>query len=165
MSACGAEVLHDTDLQVLELLGEPGGWQLSQLAAKAKMPILTFEYRIWRLQNEGILKGWVYAIDSAAFNMLDYRLLVTMKQIDEATRQAVFQFCTKHLNASTMGRCVGSWDYEIGIEVESHEKVIEIVQSIYQSFGTTVRSIKPVPIFHCVKSSMFPFRAGPPISR
>ncbi len=153
------KLLDAVDVQILHGLGTEGGGQLSQLAAKLNLPTSTFEYRLKRLQKEGIVKGWVYSIDPRLIGMLDYRLLVTMKQVDQATRQAFFSFCAKHPNISTLVRCIGSWDYEVGIEVESQERVTELVQSIYEAFGATVRSVKSIPIFECFKTSMYPFRA------
>lgn len=155
----GVKSIDTTDFQILRSLGEEGEWQIAPLAAKLKLPVSTLEYRVRRLEKEGIVKGWVYSIDASSFGMLDYRLLVTMKQIDEATRQSFFTFCARHPNFYTLVRCIGSWDYEIGVEVESQERVIDIVQNIYEAFSNTVRSVKSIPTFQCLKTSMFPFRA------
>ena len=150
--------LDAIDVQILHALGEADAPQLSQIAANLKLPTSTFEYRLRRLQKEGIVKGWVYSLDVALIGMLDYRLLVTMTQVDRTTREAFYAFCSKHPQIYTLTRCIGSWDYEVGIEVEAQEQVTEIVQNIYEAFNGTVRSVKTIPVFDCLKTSMFPFQ-------
>lgn len=156
-SRSSSRALDPIDFQILQLVGQEGGWQLSGIASKLKVPISTVEYRIRKLQKDGVIKGWVYSVEAGAIGMFSYRLHVEMRQVDPATARALYSFCAKHLDVFSLTRCIGSWDYEIAIEVETQEQVTEIVQSLYESLSATVRSIRAIPIFSCLKSSMFPF--------
>ncbi len=152
-----AKKVDETDVKILRVIGEEGDWQIATLAKKLQLPPSTVEYRLRRLQKDEIVKAWVYAVDAGAFGMLDYRLIVTMKYIDENTRNAFFSFCSKHPNIYSFMRCIGSWDFEIGMEVENRQQVVDIVQSLHESFSSAVRSIRSIPIFDCLKMSMFPY--------
>ena len=43
-------------------------------------------------------------------------------------------------------RCVGPWDYEIGVELESAQDVSELANRLYQKFREEILSVQPIPI-------------------
>ena len=89
-------------------------------------------------------------------NIQEYRLLIYAKGIEPERTSELFEFAKKHKNIVVFAECLGNWEYELSVEVESPQQVLLLTQEIYEKFGNSINSIKSVPILERLKFSLFP---------
>ena len=145
------------DAKILHTLARDGILPSTQIARKLRTPNSTVEYRLKRLERENIISGWVYFISAAALELSEHRLFVCTKRHDPGTTQKLVNWAHQHPAIYKLLRCVGAWDFEIGIEVEHPRLLTKAVQEFYEQFGASLQSVRVLPVYESLKSSMFPF--------
>ncbi|WP_338598732.1 Lrp/AsnC family transcriptional regulator [Sulfolobus tengchongensis] len=73
-----SEIIDNVDLRILKLLQKNAKYSLNDMAKELKIPKSTLAYRIKRLENLGIIKGYYTQIDPTALN-LDYVVISLIK--------------------------------------------------------------------------------------
>lgn len=147
----------ETDKEVLSLLAQDNGSSMSQLAKAANIPVSTFERRKRRLEEKDVIVGYFARIDAAQLGMHKYKLLISAKGINPQLRQDLCEFARTARYIGLFSECIGSWDYECFIEVPSPRGVSEVVEQLYDTFGSALSSIKVLTIFGYSKYRMYPF--------
>ncbi len=154
----GATIEFDEkDREVLSLLAQENGSSMSKLAKLADVPLSTFERRKRRLEDKKVILGYFARIDSTQLGMHKYKLLITAKGINPKLRQSLCEYARTARYIGLFSECVGSWDYECFIEVPSPRGVSEVVEQLYDTFGSALSSIKVLTIFGYTKYRMYPF--------
>jgi DNA-binding Lrp family transcriptional regulator len=143
--------IDEIDEKVLSGLTSLGGESHRQIAMALKMPLSTFELRVRKLTEKGVLAGHILAVDPTTFGMQGYKLLVYGKGLNASLAKGLSKFCEQHRSITYLIECIGSWDYEIGVEAEHPQEVTEVVQEIYEQFGALVNNVKLLNKFSDVK--------------
>ena len=52
---------------------------------------------------------------------------------------------------------IGSWDYEIAVDVEGSKQAVSIMQELRDVFSTYIQSVKVLPSFGYPKVQEYPF--------
>lgn len=127
-----------------------------QLSQQMKIPLSTLELRIKKLEEKGVICGYMYAPDPTKMGMQAYKLLVYAKGIDRELSREIKRFAEAHPDIVYVIECLGNWDYEIGVEAARTEEVSDIIQEIYERFGNSVNSVKLLSKFRDLKIRWYP---------
>lgn len=127
-----------------------------ELAQKLGTPLSTLELRISKLEAAGVLAGYYYGVDATKFGMLPYKLIVYAKGVAPELTQKLIEFARSSIWTVHLIECLGSWDYELNVEVKRPEDVVGITQSLYDFCGSRISSIKTLPVFKHLKFSTYP---------
>jgi DNA-binding Lrp family transcriptional regulator len=127
-----------------------------ELAMKVKIPLSTLELRIKKLEQRGVIPGYYYAVDSAKFGILGFKLLVYARGINPDLTAQLLRFCAAHHAVIYLIECFGNWDYEIGVEVKRPEDVIEVTQELYEQCGVSINSVRVLSKFRDLKNINYP---------
>ena len=144
------------DSKILSGLSTFGGLSHRQLALKLQMPLSTLELRLRKLKEKEVIAGNIFLVDSAAFDRESYKLLVYTKGLDPLITSQLQKFCSQHQEITYLIDCLGSWGYEIGVEVLKGERVTEVIQDLYEAFGGLIHTIKVLTKFRYPKARWFP---------
>lgn len=147
--------IDDLDRKVLTGLASHGQESHRQIALKLRMPLSTFELRVKKLKESGVLVGHILAVNCASYGMQGYKLLVYAKGMNLDLARGLSKFCDRHRSVVYLIECIGSWDFEIGVEVNHPQEVTEIVQELYEEFGAMVNTIKLLNRFSDLKFRWF----------
>lgn len=134
--------IDETDDRILRALASSGGASFRQIAQKLGMPTSTVDVRLRRLQEAKVIEGYMYAVNPGAIGMQAFKLLVYAKGINHELSAAMVKYSEQHRNVVYFIECLGTWDYEIGVEVERAEDITAIIQDIYERFGSSIISVK-----------------------
>jgi DNA-binding Lrp family transcriptional regulator len=107
----------------------------------------TVDRQIQRLQQLNIIYGYSWLVNYGASNLTKYKLLVTSKDYSASFRDDLLHFCASTAGTTHLAECVGSWDYEISIEVNSLKGISDYTAQVYQKFGSRISNIESVPVF------------------
>lgn len=143
------------DSKILSGLTTYGQLSHRQIALKLQIPLSTFELRLQKLRDHKIIAGDIYSVDAGKFNMESFKLLVYTKGLDAELSSHMHQFCARHKNITTLIDCLGSWGYEVNVEVSRPEEVTRIIQELYQYFGASIHTIKTLTKFRYPKVRFF----------
>lgn len=149
-------VLDDLDRAILSALTSHGGLSHRQIALMIQAPLSTMELRICKLKNQGVIAAEIYHVNAAAFDMESFKLLVYTKGLDSALTERIAKYCSVQPNVTTLIDCLGSWGYEINVEVKRPEELSRIVQQLYEYFGSSIHTIKTLTKFSYPKVRFFP---------
>ena len=151
-----AVMLDALDRKMLQALSESDDMSLRKVAQKVGVAHSTFQLRLKKLSEIGAIVGSMLVVDSAAFDAQGFKLLLYARGLSYELDQALQKFCAQHKNVIYLIECLGSWDFEIGVEVMHAEEVSEIIQQLYDSFGEQLRAIKVLSKFRDLKVKWFP---------
>jgi DNA-binding Lrp family transcriptional regulator len=154
--------IDQKDHLILSSLESYSDWSLRELSLHIKMPLTTLQQRIASLKKRGILEGSIYQVDATKFGMQTFRFLIETKSIDRKTKQALYDFALNHPFICYYIECLGSWDYELGVEVPLGSNAIDTQQEIYKKFGSELISVTILPLFGHLKLKNYPFKNFPP---
>jgi predicted phage-related endonuclease len=93
------------------------------------------------------LKSPLSSIDSNVKRML-HDLEQKEKEIQTHLR--------KNINVVATIKMIGSWDFEIELEVRTKEEMLEITRNFRDSFKDLIKEFEVIPLFHEYKYNFFP---------
>jgi DNA-binding Lrp family transcriptional regulator len=145
------EELDDSDKQILGAMANSDYTTLTQLSTELKIPLATLERRKQKLEQRGVIRGYFHWIEAGALGMLPYVLLIYMKGISPDFKRKLLEFSRREPQVVYFIECMGNWDFEIGIEVDSMKEVTNITQKLYDHFPEDMRTLKVIPILNYYK--------------
>src|SRR5690606_27078842 len=99
------------------------------------IPASTIDLRMRRLSERGVISGHLLAVDCTTYGFQPFKLLIFAKGVNPDLSAGLQKFCERHPNVTYLIECLGTWDYEVGIEVANTEEVTGIMQEIFEEFG------------------------------
>jgi len=128
-----------------------------KLAQQTSLPLSTLEYRIKKLERAGVIVGYYYLINPAQIGIQSFLLLVGLKGVSAHFKQVFYKFCSEHPNIVVFIHNLGSWDFELVVEVEDSRFITTITQDLYDNFGSYLQFVKVLPYFGISKIVEYPF--------
>jgi DNA-binding Lrp family transcriptional regulator len=150
--------LDDKDLAILAALEHSRFESFREIGRALGMPATTLQHRLSRLEQSGVIAGYVYRVDPAAIDMQHFRLLLYVRGVSAKLRERLYSYSAAHPHVTYYIECLGSWDYELGVEVEKAEQMTAVAEQIYQNFGAELAALKILPLFQHYKIENFPFK-------
>ena len=129
-------------------------WQ--SIARTLRLPHSTLTDRITRLRRQGVIVGFLYALSFLKYETTMFRLLIDFKGVNHTVRATLARYCTQHPYITSYTETIGSWDFEIGVELEQPDQVREIAEGIYELFGRDLHTIKVLSRFENLKWQPYP---------
>ncbi len=121
----------------------------------------TVRNRIAGLRERGVLPGMATGIDSTKLGMHPYRLLLFFSKVGAGLRDELFIFAAQNPNIFAVMECLGSWDFELKVEVDSPGSLTSLLDAVYERFGSIVRTIKVLSVLGTAKLAFYPLRDPP----
>jgi DNA-binding Lrp family transcriptional regulator len=154
--------LDEVDHKILCLLTRGGYDSWRHMARMLAMPQTTLDYRLKKLQQSGVVVGHYYEVPPSKIGMQSFILLVCVKGISREFKDAFYKFCEAHINVVVLIHSIGSWDFEVVVDVEEAQRITVVTQEIYDRFGASLNWIKILPSFGYPKVLEYPFQKYAP---
>lgn len=146
-----------TDHKILSVMSQNSYSSYRDLARQCGIPPSTVERRIRALKEADVLGGEIYRYNLSRFGAHTYRILLYARGVNQKLSKDLFLFAKKHSRVIHFIECLGSWDYELGVEVDHPLDVTEIVQQVSALFGPYLNGVKLLQIFRHLKFTSYPF--------
>lgn len=130
------------------------------LARQLGMAFSTLETRLERLSRSGVLPATVYLVNSPILGIQPYKILVHVKGLRAKVADTLHSFCLSAPQVTTIISNLGSWDYEVGIEVEENAMAVQFLDQLHKILGASLGHAELVTHFRDLKLSTFPFSSG-----
>ena len=148
--------IDSLDDMILQELALCGGSSHRRIAQQLQIPLSTLELRVKKLKEKGVITRTYYAVDSTKFGMEPFKLIVYAKAVNPSLSRRLYNFCEAHRNVINIYECFGSWDFEIGVEVQTAQDVVNVTQEVYETVGDDVNTIKVLSKFRDLKAICYP---------
>lgn len=152
----------ELDRQILAVMAAQGLTSGRAIARSLGRPHATVEHRLRRLEKEGVVAGYWHLMDISQLGYQTLKLLVYAKGHQYLMSQKLLEFARLHPNISYFIECLGSWDFELGLDVENASQVADVTRALYDSFGVMINTVKVVPMFRVLKWTQFSELLGKP---
>lgn len=156
--------LDDLDFLAVELLQANPLSAYNVLSELAGVPENTLRTRILRLQKLGVIVGSHYFLKLQELALGSTRMLIQFQFPTPQDDEQMRAFCRDTPCITSLGRYVGSYDYELTLEGELRDfrKVKDQVAAI---FGTKLRDITTIPLDSTLKCTFNDVRRAVRCSR
>lgn len=149
--------IDKVDHRILSLLSNHPTLSHGEMARKLEIPSSTFQYRIQRLEKEGVVRGYRYFPDASMFGLQSFIHCVYLRGVSRKLQTLLIDFC-EHTPCITYHlECAGSWDFEFGTSVYTAHEVISVINELQQKFEGAIAKVNTIPLFMSHKVSKYPF--------
>ncbi|MBL7051288.1 Lrp/AsnC family transcriptional regulator [Candidatus Woesearchaeota archaeon] len=123
-----------TDKIILSMLEDDSRTQEKEMAKACKLSKDTIRYRIKRLENKGIIKGYSALVDYTKMNNHLVKLYLSINS-PIAIKENLIRFAEKKKETFTIYESIGEWDLCITFFVNDLTKYYEIENEILHNWG------------------------------
>lgn len=148
--------LDDTDDKILKALSRNPDASLPMVARALAMPASTLQYRIEKLKERRIIRGKIYRLATDKIGVQSYRVLIVDRGMNESQKNLFRKAVHQSPNVLAALSCTGNWDYELRFETENSRELDTFCQSLYDTFGGAIDSIKILQQFEILKRLGYP---------
>jgi len=132
-------VLDLWDKKILTALNENVRYSYSEIAKKTRLSKEVVNYRINRMQSQGIIKEFVTIF---GFGYWAHKILVDFSKITSAAEKDILNYLCTHPNVNWLTPCSGGWDLVFSIMAHSPEEFDTILREILGKIGGQIRDYK-----------------------
>ena len=150
--------IDKTDHLILSALRQLSDYSLTELAHRSDLPISTVDYRLHKLEEQKVISGYFYQINTEKFGFYPYLLTVYTRGVAPPLTKRMVEFARNEDAARIVVETMGAWDYEIGIEVKTPKDASLVAQRLHEEFRDDIRSIRILPVLSYSKVENYPFR-------
>jgi DNA-binding Lrp family transcriptional regulator len=138
--------IDDIDEKILNFLRSKGHPNFKNIAEATKIPLSTVFDKIKSLENNKIIVGYPYLIDPNKLGFYSYDLFIKKTGFNDKIDKQIFQFCKRELYVVGLTKTLGSWDYEVRVEVPEAAYLLTLEQDLYELFKGELKILPPLKI-------------------
>jgi Lrp/AsnC family transcriptional regulator, leucine-responsive regulatory protein len=113
-----------------------------RLARKIGLAPSTLEFRINRLQQRNIITGWTYRLAAEKLGLQTHRLLIALRGLCPAFAKDFFNHCATNIHVVQIAECIGSWNFEITVEVQEQCNLDSLLKDLHEHFAGRIRAVR-----------------------
>ncbi|MEK6964032.1 MAG: Lrp/AsnC family transcriptional regulator [Nanoarchaeota archaeon] len=141
------EIIDSLDSNILSILSTQARMPIVELAQILKKPASTLTFRIRDLEKRKIIQGYTPHIKSQNYGMQSYRLLLFLENMNETSRKKLFNYAQENPFMILAVETVGEWNFEVTLEVESHEQLQIELSKLRNTFMGNIRNVESLIMF------------------
>lgn len=129
-----------------------------EIARRLGKPASSIDWRVNRLRDTGVFKGFIYKRISGALGTLEFMVSLSVNRRGTKLRNALYSFCQSDPHVIFFIELLGAWDFELRLEVESVEEATETCEQLKHQFQDSISNLEIVPIMGRIKSVGLPLK-------
>ena len=119
------------------------------------IPSATFDYRVKRLEQLGVILRHLYWVQPHKFGMFPFLLLISSPSRSEKFEQKFETFCRAAVAIDDIARTLGCWDYLVEVQAASFEEATSVSEAMFEKFESEIRTIKVLPLHRIHENPSF----------
>jgi len=142
----------DTDVKILQRLNLNARMPILDIAKQIGLSAKQVSHRIKNMERKKIIIGYRTMFNLEKLGYLHYHLNMKVKDLTKEKEREFISFFFSHPNILYSHRCICGPDLEIDIEVESVEKLRDIINEIKDRFSPNIQGYD---ILHYLKQHKY----------
>src|SRR3989338_2842493 len=135
------------DQKILGFLSNDARMKLSDLARQLKITPNAVRYLIKRMKSEHVIQGARIVLDRNKFGYLTYKVLVKIDSFEENEVRRFIRYLTQHPNIIDIDLCMGEWNVELDVEIESYRAFHELMIQLRTEFSRLIKNYDSLLVF------------------
>ena len=139
--------VDEKDLKLLGGLAEESRAATTKLAGELGLTPNAVKYRMKRLENEGVIKGYQVVSDRSKLGMYHYKILLHFQKTDEVKVKKFVRHCESLPNLLFLTRSIGAWDmdvdFDFGNTIDAHNSILNLTGK----FRDLIKGYEVLPLF------------------
>lgn len=127
-------MVNKLDERILAELDNDSRQSNSRIAKKLGVNKNVINYRIIKLENEGIIKGYYTIIDSYRLGYQGYRMYLKFQYTDPEKEKEIMEYFVKQKNTWWIAYLKGNWDMAILMWVKSQKELVESINKFMDKY-------------------------------
>ena len=129
------EQLDLLDRKILYELDINARQPISKLAKKLQRKRNTIEYRIKKLQDEGIIKNFVTLLDAEKLGLTIWNVYLEFQDINSESEQSIIEYLKKIKKVWWVAQTTGKYDFIYSVYIKNIKEFYNIVREFNSRFG------------------------------
>ncbi len=138
-------ISNDT-MNILSLLSINSRISYVELAYKTKKNVKTIKKTIEELKKSGVIVFFRPSIDTTKIGYENYKVLLSLHNPRGGIIPSVVHWCREQKNITAVIFCVGPWQLELEIEIDSYRNLCSILTELKDTFPDLVKSYETLLI-------------------
>jgi len=130
------------DTKILSLLFEDSRAPTTQIAKRVRLSREVVQYRIEKLQKEGIIKSFVTSIDYKRFGMHIFTVCLALHKASQEQEQEMIDALAKNPHCTWIGPAAGAWNILIDAYAKSREQLDSAFSPFYEKYNHLISNYR-----------------------
>lgn len=144
------------DKKILLAISEDARGSIKKIARQARVSREVADYRIKKLEESGIIKGYQARIDLSLFIYGAYMLLLQLKKIDEKREKEIIDILKRLDYVHWIGKTSGEYDILVTFSIKKISDLSNNINKIFDSFGENIKDYLVLTITKEFKDTFVP---------
>jgi DNA-binding Lrp family transcriptional regulator len=131
--------LDKTDRKILYELEQNSRQSLGKIAKKVRCSKQTLHYRVQRLVKEGVISGFITAIDTAMLGYSKYYVWMQLSDVSFERRKRLYDHLVAHENVHWVAVCGGKYDLAFSILAKDTTGFMHRFKEIVNQYPNTIK--------------------------
>lgn len=145
------------DERILKSISQNSRKNIIDIARETNITVDVVKYRLKKLKEQGIISGFTIQINLEKIGYELYSLLVYTSNINKDLEKSLHAFAQIHPNILFVARLLGSWEFEILLEVQNYAEFEKVLKEFRHQFSVQLRDVEILRLTKEYKYDFFPF--------
>ncbi|MBT3298252.1 Lrp/AsnC family transcriptional regulator [archaeon] len=150
--------LDEYEKAILSKLCENARKPIIKIASELKSPVDNIHRRLKKLIKDKIIEGSKVSLNKGLLEIQSYKILLQIRFQSLQKEKEFFNRSYQQNNIVNVVRMMGSWNYELDIDVTNITQLNEIMTELKNNFAEEIISYDTLQIFKQYKYNFFPIK-------
>jgi len=138
--------LDKKDFQIIYQLDQDCRRSLTQIAKKVRLHRNVVEYRIKKMETDGVIRGYYTQINTMALGYITFRIFINISNANSEQEKALITFLKKDMHTIWFFRVQGKWDFDVLLVAKNLFEVDKFLEEFQIKFNHLIED-KNVALF------------------
>lgn len=148
--------IDEIDKKILVELGENARISSVEIASKLNLSADAIAKRIKKLEQTGIIQNYNIVPNEEVYPFTHYKIIIALHNINEQKEKKLEEYCRQNKNIWYFCKCLGSWNFEIDLDVSSREGFRKFLRDFKISFFDIIKDYSVLTAFRTNKYNFCP---------
>ncbi|MEK6860111.1 MAG: Lrp/AsnC family transcriptional regulator [Nanoarchaeota archaeon] len=147
--------LDERDIVILDMLSKNSRINSVEISSKLKISPDTVIQRIKKLERLEVIEHYMIWPDVNKLKGIYYKVLINLHNFNNEKENKLYNYCLQNPNIVYLVNCLGDWQLEIDIEVESIQEFRKLIRDFLSNFSEIVSDYTALNIYEEYKFKLF----------
>ncbi|MBM3233898.1 Lrp/AsnC family transcriptional regulator [Candidatus Pacearchaeota archaeon] len=148
--------VDEIEEKILKILANNSRVSILDIIKKLNLTRDIISYRTKNLEKSEVILGYRALINLDNIGIHLYKVILRLQNFSEQKESELISYCKSIKNIVQYMRLVGNWDAEIEVEIESEEKLYDLINEIRNKFGNIIKDYEVLHIVEEHKLNFYP---------
>ena len=148
--------IDERDQKLLLSLAKDSLIPTVDIADSLNLSAVAISSRIRKLEEERIIQKYSILPNNNKLGVFHYKVLIGLHNFDREKENTILNYLRNISNVVYVVNALGSWELEVDIEIDSHNKFREIIMDLTNNFSQIIKDYTVLQIYEIHKYNLFP---------